>query len=246
MLNFASIFAKSSVAITGLCVHPKGKLWNPQTSCITPILIVLVSSSGIQHDQNMLATSSLQNHMVRESRATSRNVSPRCSSVRSLMPYPGAAHPALSGTMFMIMAPLVANLYLVKAFALGLLASCTRSMSPSACTRRIIASSLMSLVPLYSAVPACSSAQLQGLSLSHISCGTCTLPASPRPLLAVSTVSRPLSGLPSWSPVGLMSPVGDTSHGGMFALRAPGALLLDYVPPEEPPSTPLGNALRIR
>ena len=34
--------------------------------------------------------------------------------------------------------------------------------------------------------------------------------------------------------------------GGMFARRAPGALLLDYVPPEEPPSTPLGNALRIR
>ena len=30
------------------------------------------------------------------------------------------------------------------------------------------------------------------------------------------------------------------------ALRAPGTLLLDYVPPEEPPSTPLGNALRIR
>ena len=29
------------------------------------------------------------------------------------------------------------------------------------------------------------------------------------------------------------------------ALRAPGALLLDYVPPEEPPSTPLGNTLRI-
>ena len=37
-----------------------------------------------------------------------------------------------------------------------------------------------------------------------------------------------------------------TEWGGMFALRAPGALLLDYVPPEEPPSTPLGNALRIR
>ena len=34
--------------------------------------------------------------------------------------------------------------------------------------------------------------------------------------------------------------------GGMFARRAPGALLLDYVLPEEPPSTPLGNALRIR
>ena len=34
--------------------------------------------------------------------------------------------------------------------------------------------------------------------------------------------------------------------GGMFARRAPGTLLLDYVPPEEPPSTPLGNALRIR
>ena len=34
--------------------------------------------------------------------------------------------------------------------------------------------------------------------------------------------------------------------GGVFALRAHCALLLDYVPPEEPPSTPLGNALRIR
>ena len=37
-----------------------------------------------------------------------------------------------------------------------------------------------------------------------------------------------------------------TYIGGMFARRAPGALLLDYVPTEEPPSTPLGNALRIR
>ena len=35
-------------------------------------------------------------------------------------------------------------------------------------------------------------------------------------------------------------------NGGIFALRAHCALLLDYVPPEEPPSTPLGNALRIR
>ena len=35
------------------------------------------------------------------------------------------------------------------------------------------------------------------------------------------------------------------ASGRMFARRAPGALLLDYVPPEEPPSTPLGNALRI-
>ena len=34
--------------------------------------------------------------------------------------------------------------------------------------------------------------------------------------------------------------------GGVFALRAHRALLLDYVPPEEPPSKPLGNALRIR
>ena len=34
--------------------------------------------------------------------------------------------------------------------------------------------------------------------------------------------------------------------GGIFALRAHCALLLDYVPPEEPPSKPLGNALRIR
>ena len=30
------------------------------------------------------------------------------------------------------------------------------------------------------------------------------------------------------------------------ALHAHCALLLDYVPPEEPPSTPLGNALSIR
>ena len=34
--------------------------------------------------------------------------------------------------------------------------------------------------------------------------------------------------------------------GGIFALHAHCALLLDNVPPEEPPSTPLGNALRIR
>ena len=31
--------------------------------------------------------------------------------------------------------------------------------------------------------------------------------------------------------------------GGVFALHAHCALLLDYVPPEEPPSTPLGNAI---
>ena len=51
------------------------------------------------------------------------------------------------------------------------------------------------------------------------------------------------------SPFGgwLSSLLGDSlCYGGMFARRAPGALLLDYVPPEEPPSTPLGNALRIR
>ena len=34
--------------------------------------------------------------------------------------------------------------------------------------------------------------------------------------------------------------------GGILALRTHCALLLDYVPPEEPPGTPLGNALRIR
>ena len=32
-------------------------------------------------------------------------------------------------------------------------------------------------------------------------------------------------------------------QGGILALRAHCALLLDYVPPEEPPGTPLGNAL---
>ena len=34
--------------------------------------------------------------------------------------------------------------------------------------------------------------------------------------------------------------------GGILALRAHCALLLDYVPPKEPPGTPLGNAYRIR
>ena len=34
--------------------------------------------------------------------------------------------------------------------------------------------------------------------------------------------------------------------GGILALRAHCVLLLDYVPPEEPPDTPIGNALRIR
>ena len=37
-----------------------------------------------------------------------------------------------------------------------------------------------------------------------------------------------------------------TDRGGIFARSAHCALLLDYVPPEEPLSTPLGNALRIR
>ena len=34
--------------------------------------------------------------------------------------------------------------------------------------------------------------------------------------------------------------------GGIHALRAHCALLLDYVPPEEPTGTPLGNALKMR
>ena len=41
----------------------------------------------------------------------------------------------------------------------------------------------------------------------------------------------------------------DTMHapyGGILALRAHCALLLDYVPTEEPLGTPLGNTLRIR
>ena len=101
-----------------------------QTSSITPILILLLSSSGTQHDQNMLATSSLQNHMVLESRAASRNVSPRFSRVGSSMRCPGAALLALMGTLLIIMAPFEADLYLVN--ALGLLPSWTRSMSPSA------------------------------------------------------------------------------------------------------------------
>ena len=34
--------------------------------------------------------------------------------------------------------------------------------------------------------------------------------------------------------------------GGMLALHAHCTLLLDFVPPEEPLGTPLGNAVRIR
>ena len=37
-----------------------------------------------------------------------------------------------------------------------------------------------------------------------------------------------------------------TYTGGILALRAHCAVLLDYVPPEEPLGTPLGNTLRIR
>ena len=77
----------------------------------------------------MFATSSLQNHIVRELRAASRKVSPRFSRVGSLMRCPVAAHLALSGTIFIIIAPLEANLYLVKAFALGILPSWTRSIA---------------------------------------------------------------------------------------------------------------------
>ena len=50
------------------------------------------------------------------------------------------------------------------------------------------------------------------------------------------------------------SPSDDNRHhslpqgnsGGILALRAHCALLLDYVPAEEPPGKPLGNTLRIR
>ena len=38
----------------------------------------------------------------------------------------------------------------------------------------------------------------------------------------------------------------EPSFGGILALRAHCALLLDYVPPEEPLGMPLGNAIRIR
>ena len=52
-----------------------------------------------------------------------------------------------------------------------------------------------------------------------------------------------LSSAPLWDssqgPIGFL-------WGGIFALRAHCALLLDYFPPEEPPSKPLGNALRFR
>ena len=39
---------------------------------------------------------------------------------------------------------------------------------------------------------------------------------------------------------------GGSCSGGILALRAHCALLLDYVPPEEPLGTTIGNALRIR
>ena len=54
-----------------------------------------------------------------------------------------------------------------------------------------------------------------------------------------SSVKLPVLSLAASLPAGGVT-------GGIFALRAHCALLLDYVPPEEPPSTPLGNALRIR
>ena len=49
-----------------------------------------------------------------------------------------------------------------------------------------------------------------------------------------------------WADRGQKHPHRGCILGGVFALRAHCALLLDYVPPEEPPSKPLGNALRIR
>ena len=44
---------------------------------------------------------------------------------------------------------------------------------------------------------------------------------------------------------GYITPAFLGSPGGIFALRAHCALVLDHVPPEEPPSTPLGNPLRL-
>ena len=50
----------------------------------------------------------------------------------------------------------------------------------------------------------------------------------------------------SIGPIGLFWPRFLWVYGGILALRAHCALLLDYVPPEEPLGTPLGNTLRIR
>ena len=57
-----------------------------------------------------------------------------------------------------------------------------------------------------------------------------------------TTVPCPGVGKSQWLPKCSISSI----LGGTFALRAHCALLFDYVPPEESPSTPLGNALRIK
>ena len=58
-----------------------------------------------------------------------------------------------------------------------------------------------------------------------------------------------LKGLAEVCPQGLsLQPLvsSGSTLGGILALRAHYVLLLDYVPPEEPRGTPLGNTLRIR
>ena len=54
---------------------------------------------------------------------------------------------------------------------------------------------------------------------------------------AASVLVLCMSGNHRVNPQRTAEPLGESLHC---------ALLLDYVPPEEPPSTPLGNALRIR
>ena len=56
------------------------------------------------------------------------------------------------------------------------------------------------------------------------------------------------SGSPWWGEINIAtSPLPSRGpHGGILALRVHCALLLDYVPPEEPLGTPLGNTPRIR
>ena len=80
--------------------------------------------------------------------------------------------------------------------------------------------------------------------------GPCTCPHTSTGVMTLHEEVQGRSGS-NGQPVWGMSPEDDPRVpcpplGGIFALHAHCALLLDYVPPEEPPSTPLGNALRIK
>ena len=87
------------------------------------------------------------------------------------------------------------------------------------------------------------------LIFAHFACAACLLLAAC--LLACLLAAAKPGRSTLNTKKGYKTKTGSTSSvtltlGGIFALRAHCTLLLDHVPPEQPPSTPLGNALRIR